>query len=203
MNKKVFIQILVVIAIVMVAVVLGMQKQPERAIEPDGNKQDNQQVENTNQITLKEARAEIERIFSDDSIDISDWPTFTNTKYGWSIKYHPDAEWQPNSMTETVEEASGPSAYLNARRIIRIDSESSAGGSNFREYSGDLHGYDLALRQIEPQSNIGFVNFKTLEFIAISDKSGTRAIINLSQLETQPLRDQLIKSLSTFKFLNE
>lgn len=53
---------------------------------------------------------------TDPQIDISDWPTFTNTKYGWSIKYHPEGVWRPDDPQSQPNNSPSP-AYSFANDI--------------------------------------------------------------------------------------
>lgn len=160
-----------------------------------------------NNLTAEEIQAELDAIITDDSIDISDWPTFTNTKYGWSIKYHPSGYWTSNSMMNIPEEAPAPSYYyrnsdykeLSVLKVWFIDQEEYKKNSESIRSSYDCRLDDKEIIDVN-LSDLNFrVNWKNKVF-CFESASAKIISFNVNENLSQSSLKQIIKSISSFQF---
>lgn len=187
MNKKVLTLVIIIILIAIGGGVWFVVGQPQE----QGNISSNLSEE----LTQAEIQAEIDRILNDDSIDISDWPTFTNTKYGWSIQYHPEGEWASNSQLHGPETASNPSYRVSNSSYLWVWVADGNEHSVLEEVAKSRNAeenYDQ-MKRVTINGDLYLVNWRSLDFYTHS-VSGILNI-NINELRNKETQEQLIKSI--------
>jgi len=200
MNKKFIISIISLVAIIIiVAVVLTSQKSGVSQIGDNSNGQVEDKSNQQEELTVEEIQAEIDRIINDPSIDISDWPTFTNTKYGWSIKYHPEGVWSGEPMV-APKEALGASYNANFDKDNYPDL--GMGVTYFQKKDrGDNKEVSNTFFPVMIGVNQYLVNWQYSRFFLLDQDNQIIIHFDIDSNTKPEYKDYLVKSLSTVKVI--
>jgi hypothetical protein len=144
----------------------------------------------------------IDDIMADPKVDISGWPTFANTKYGWSIKYHPDVKYWNAGPGENPKDA-GMTGYFIDNYDFGIQIYKNEDKKSLFEVAKLPLTKDQVdnLADVQINQNIFLADWRYLNFFITNNKNKQVAYIFVDSLAPDYLKEQLIKSISTFQFL--